>query len=246
MAVDPLESYSNFSTYNETLSFKLNGDYSSDEILIHAYQVYELLHKVIWPVGFNLWLTCAIEATWITVNDPEPADQYWQIRGQETSFPAIHDTPAGLPFKTRMLPQLARDSLLDVFHEALKNATCPDGFFVTFNQLAPTATFTRIVDDTHIKPDGSLQVTVYDKDLALHPSRVDDTFWLSSFPDSSIPLPPVDVKVTFDSVLIAHISVNWSRWGARGTGEHQELETALRSMTALGWQPGHRSHSFDL
>jgi hypothetical protein len=247
VAVNANAGYSSYRPQGDTLSFTLSfNDYTSDSLFSHALQVRQCLSEVVRPCGFNLWLRCVIEDAWITVREPKPSQPYWQIREQDSPAPVIHHTPAGLPFVTRVLPRLTDDGLTEVFHEAVDTSSCGDGFLATFGQLAPTAILARVVDQNLVGPHGSLSIQVDDEALTLTTSNFDGGFWLAVPPGGPIYLPPVDFTVAFDSILTTNISVNWSRWLDRGTGEHRALETALRSMMKLGWQLDNQSYSFDL
>ncbi|WP_367128687.1 hypothetical protein [Saccharothrix sp. HUAS TT1] len=235
--------YSDYQPHGETLSFANDRLDDSVGLFSRALQVRRSLADVVRPCGDNLWLTCVIDDTWINVSDPEPSEPHWQVveRGSE-----VNHVPPAPEHTVRTVPELSENALLDVFGEALGTVTCPSDFFVTFEQLTPTAMMTRVVDESGIGPDGTVPVRIYEREVRCSTTRLDGVLWIDPPAAGSPFLPPVTFTVRFDGVLMTTISVHWSRWLDKGTGEHRALQSALDSLKGLGWRARGSSYRFAL
>ncbi|MFE3818796.1 hypothetical protein, partial [Nocardia tengchongensis] len=211
------------------------ADIESSELLFaDALRVRDHLANVVRPTGFDLWFTCAIDDTYINVDDPQPSDQYWEVLQTDTAVPP-GDGPH--PAVVTRFPVLTDAALTGTYRQALNTITCPPGYFVMFESIAPLGTATRFLrTDESPNPD-ILQVTLWDDTLNLPvTTEADGTTWLGSLPDAAPYLPPVTFRIWFDSILVLTLDVNWGRWLEAGSAEHALLQAALDALLADDWQ----------
>ena len=239
--------YTEYRPHGENLTFTRNfaADTESSEVLfVDAIRVRDHLAGVVRPSGYDLWFTCAIDGTYINVDDPEPSERYWEILRQDvrasTDYP-----PSGPPTTTKRFPALTAEALTTTYRQALNTVTCPSGFFVMFKEIIPLGIATRVADTNESAEGDVFPVTLWEDTLALTTRTEDDgTTWLAPLPENSPYLPPVTFSLQFESILVLNLSVNWSRWTDKGTGEHALVQSALDSLLADHWQPHSSARCF--
>lgn len=244
-----MSEFTGYEPQGESLTFTrpFPAEVDSSEVFFKdALRVRDHLAGVVRPSGFDLWFTCAIDGTFINVNDPEPSEPYWEVLRQDVPASTVFP-PAGPPSTTRRLPELTDEALLATYRQALNVVTCPPGFFVMFERIAPTGLATRVVDAEGIAGRESISVKLWDDTLELATTAADDaTTWLASPPETSPYLPPVTFSIQFEGILALTLSVNWSRWLEKGTGEHESVQSALESLLADQWRPQSKARHFTL
>ena len=165
----------------------------------------------------------------------QPSQLYWEI--------LRHDLPAatefgslGPPAGTIRVDVLSEEVLCDIYRQALANATCPEGYFVACEQVRPHGFETRIVDVNESASDGKFPVRLRGDDRVLDThTAADGATWLC-VPSADFPvLPPVTFWIDFDMDPALAVSIHWSRWMEKGTGEHELLQSALDALVADGW-----------
>lgn len=229
--------FSEYQPHGESLTFTrtFEADVEHSEVLFaDALRVREHLAGVVRPSGFGLSFTCAIEGTFINVNDPEPSAQYWEVLQGDT--PSSTDNPR--LDDVERLPVMTDSALISTYRRALDTITCPPGYFVMFESIAPLGVATRLTETVGSSNPGVLPISFWDETVNL--STATDTTgatWLEPLPEKLPYLPPVDFRIWFDSILVLTLDVNWSRWLQAGTGEHTRLQSALDSLIADDWKP---------
>jgi hypothetical protein len=236
MGTSSVIGYTEYRPHGENLTFTRNfaADTASSEVLFaDAIRVLDHLSGVVRPSGYDLWFTCAIDGTYINVDDPEPSEQYWEILRQDAQVSA-----ASPPTTTKRFPTLTREALAATYGEALNTVTCPSGFFVMFEKIAPLGLATRVVDTNESAEGDVFPVTLWEDTLALTTTTGSaGATWLAPLPEDAPYLPPVTFSLQFESILVLTLSINWSRWTDKGTGEHELVQSALDSLLADDWQP---------
>ncbi|XVV01534.1 hypothetical protein ACQPW3_29625 [Actinosynnema sp. CA-248983] len=244
-----MSEFTNYEPQGESLTFTrpFTSDPESSEVFFtDALRVRDHLAGVVRPSGIDLWFACAIDGTFISVDDPEPSEPYWELLRQDTPASTIYP-PSGPPATTRRLPELSDEALLTTYRQALNVVTCPPGFFVMFERIAPTGLVTRVVDTGEIAGRDAIPVKLWDDTLELATTTEGDgTTWLASPSETSPYLPPVTFNIHFESILALTLSVNWTRWLEKGTGEHELVQSALNALLADEWRPESRARHFTL
>ena len=249
MGTSSVIGYTEYRPHGENLTFTRDfpADVASSEVLFaDAVRVHDHLAGVVRPSGHDLWFTCAIDDTYINVADPEPSEQYWEVLQQYAQAPTVYP-PVGPPPTTKRFPALTGEALATTYRDALNTVRCPSGFFVMFEKIAPLGIRTRVVDPNDSALGDVFPVTLWEDSLSLTTSvEADGTKWLAPLPEKSPFLPPVTFTVQFEGILVLTLSVNWSRWTDKGTGEHGLVQAALDSLLADGWQPRSGAKHFTL
>jgi hypothetical protein len=247
MGTSSVIGYTEYQPHGENLTFTRNfpADTESSEVLFaDAIRVHDHLSGVVRPSGHDLWFTCAIGGTYINVDDPEPSEQYWEILRQDAKAPTDYP-PVGPPTTTKRFPTLTSEALATTYRQALNTVACPSGFFVMFEKIAPLEIATRVVDTNESAGGGVFPVTLWGDTLALTTTiDSDGSTWLAPLPENSPFLPPVTFSIQFESILVLTLSVNWSRWLDKRTGEHELVQSALDSLLADDWQPQSSARNF--
>lgn len=229
--------FSEYRPHGESLTFTRSFpvDVESSEVLFaDALRVRDHLANVLRPTGFDFWFTCAIEDTYINVDDPQPSDRYWEVLQADTTVPQ-GDGPH--PAVVTRFPVLTDAALTSTYRQALNTITCPPGYFVMFESIAPLGTATRFIPTGESSSLDVLPVTLWDDTLNLSvTTEADGTTWLGPLPDTAPYLPPVTFRIWFDSILVLTLDVNWGRWLEAGSAEHALLQAALDSLVADDWQ----------
>ncbi|MFD6353575.1 hypothetical protein [Nocardia tengchongensis] len=229
--------FSEYRPHGESLTFTRGfpADVESSEVLFaDALRVRDHLANVVRPKGFDLWFTCAIDDTYINVDDPQPSDQYWEVLQTDTAVPQ-GDGPH--PAVVTRFPVLTDAALTGTYRQALNTITCPPGYFVMFESIAPLETATRFLQTDESSNPDVLPVTLWDDTLHLPvTTEADGTTWLGPLPDAAPYLPPVTFRIWFDSILVLTLDVNWGRWLEAGSAEHALLQAALDALLADDWQ----------
>lgn len=229
--------FSDYQPHGESLTFTRTfpADIDSSEVLFaDALRARDHLAAVVRPTGFGVGFTCAIDETYINVDDPEPSERYWEILQEDT--PVAGNEPR--PSVVKRFPALTDTALAATYQEALSTITCPPGFFVMFENISPLGLTTRLADTSVTPYTEVLPVTLWDDALNLTVTTdADETTWLAPLPEDSPYLPPVNFRIWYDSILVLTLDVNWGRWLLDGTGEHALLQSALDSLIADDWRP---------
>ncbi|MFD7841572.1 hypothetical protein ACFV4K_01350 [Nocardia sp. NPDC059764] len=237
MEKGPVIGFSEYRPHGESLTFTRGfpADVESSEVLFaDALRVRDHLANVVRPTGFDLWFTCAIEDTYINVDDPQPSDQYWEVLRADATAPQGDDPQ---PAVVTRFPVLTDADLIGTYRQALDTITCPPGYFVMFESIAPLGATTRFVRTDESPSSDVLSVTLWDDTLNLPvTTEADGTTWLGPLPDAAPYLPPVTFRIWFDSILVLTLDVNWGRWLEAGSAEHALLQAALDALLADDWQ----------
>jgi len=208
---------------------------SSEELFAESVRALDILGGVVRPTRADVRLSCAYDDTWVLTDEVQPSDLSWEILRNDV--PATTEfCGLGPPAATTRVDVLSAEALCDVYRQALASATCPEGYFVACDQVWPSGFETRIVDVNGYARDGKLSVMLWGDDLVLDTSiDGDGAMWLC-VPSEDFPkLPPLTFWIDYYMDPALAVSVHWSRWMAKGTGEHELLQSALDALMADGW-----------
>jgi len=241
--------FTEYSPHGESLIFTRNfpADTGSSEVLFaDAIRVRDHLAGVVRPTGYGLWFTCAIDGTYIDVDDPQPSERYWEILRQDAPVRADYP-PGGAPTTMKRFPALTDDALTAAYRHALDAVTCPRGFFTMFKRIVPLGVETRVVDVNPSAEGDVFPVTLWEDTLGLRTrTEGDGTMWLAPVPEDVPYLPPVTFAIHYDGIPTLTLWVNWSRWLDKGTGQHELVQSALDSLLADDWRPETSARYFTL
>lgn len=209
------------------------------ELFDNGLEVLGALRDVVHACALDLWLACRPLEVPFVINDPEPCRPAWRIAAECKRC----DTEANLPERPSVdvliHSELEDGTLRSWFQRAMDQATPDPRFPLTIREFSSATVATRIIDVDALDDQRTAWVEAYgDELIAVSTVATGDGLWLPASVVRPGFTPPVMFAVTFeDGVVTAYISVRWSRWTEPGTGEHRELETALRKLVRAGWAP---------
>ncbi len=230
--------YTEYRPHGENLVFmrEFADDISSSEVFFaETVRALGYLGGVVRPTRADLRLSCAYNDTWVQTDEAHPSKRYWEILEhavpETTEFGIL-----GPPAASVRVDVLTDKVLCDVYRQALAGATCPEGYFVMFDQVWLGGFETRVVDVNESASGGKFPVTLWGDDLVLDTYTADDgATWLCVPPEDFPAYPPVTFGIDYDTVPLLTLAVHWSRWMEKGTGEHELLQSALDALIADGW-----------